>query len=414
MIEGTLSPRNENDPLTIGGDVTRYAPPIQGFLLIFSILFLILSLPARCEQPSPESLLAAAIEGGNYLVRHQNVDGSFHYIYYPDRDDYSSSYNLLRHAGTCYSLLELYEVTEDATYLEAGKLGLEWLLTRTRGPKPEDLEADFLTIVSPDQEAKLGGAGLATIALCKYESLTADTNWRPICREFFHFIRFMQDDAGQFESKYFYGEPDKVKFVSMYYPGEAILSLCRLYQLDPDPEYLKVATQGADWLIDVRDKGKTLEDLPHDHWFLMALNELHELTHDDRYLEQAKKIAGAILLKQRGPKFSKPEWAGTFYTPPRSTPCSIRGEALAAMINLAGRNNSSTEEYQKSLELIARFVMSCQIRKEESQNYPNPPESLGGIKKSLEDPHVRIDYVQHAISMMLGLRRVLIEGAPID
>lgn len=381
----------------------------SGRFLLFGVLpFLVLGSGIAARELTPESLLKSAVLGGDYLVRHLNSDGSFHYAYTPEKDEYSTSYNLLRHAGTCYSLLEVHQVTGDRKYLESAKAGLEWLLDRARAPKPEDAEADFLAIVSPDLEAKLGGAALAVLALCEYESVSGDSQWRPICRSLFRFIRFMQDDEGQFESKYFYGEPDAKRFVSMYYPGEAILSLCRLHRLDQQPETLEVAKKGADWLIDVRDAGKSLSELPHDHWFLMALNELHELTGEDRYLNQAQRIAGAILLEQRGPQFPNPEWIGTFYTPPRSTPCSIRGEALTAMIELARRNDLPSEDYLKSLDLIARFVLSCQIDEERSKNFPNPKEALGGVQASLEDTEIRIDYVQHAISMWLGLRRAIL------
>jgi hypothetical protein len=41
---------------------------------------------------------------------------------------------------------------------------------------------------------------------------------------------------------------------------------------------------------------------------------------------------------------------------------------------------------------------------------PNPPRALGGFHTSLTDYEIRIDYVQHNISSLLGLYRALGEA----
>lgn len=380
---------------------------IAQFLIGFSIL----TARAFCIEPlTAGEALQAAVLGGEYLLHHQKADGTFNYGYIAELDLDGSSYNHLRHAGTCYSLLELYEATKDDRFLESGRRGIDWLTTQTRGPKPEHDEEDFLAILSPDLEAKLGGAGLALLAICKYEEVTGATTYRPIGSKLAKFIRFMQHEDGEYESKYFYREPDEKKFVSMYYPGEATLALCRLHQMDPDPEVLKTARRGADWLVKNRLGGKTAEDVPHDHWLLMALEELHAIAQDDRYSEAGFLIAEGILSKLREDDYPVPEWAGTIYSPPRSTPCSIRGEALSAAIEMAKRKHLPVDRYIKALQGLARFVVRCQIDEEESLKYPNPSGALGGVKKNLLSTEIRIDYNQHAISMWLGLRRALLDA----
>lgn len=119
----------------------------------------------RSPDLAPDFLLASARAGGDYLLRHQLANGDFDYIYLPRRDETGDGYNLLRHAGTCYALLELYGATRDGRYLTSARRGIEALLTRARGPRPDDSEADFETIVSPGEEAKLGGAALAILAM---------------------------------------------------------------------------------------------------------------------------------------------------------------------------------------------------------------------------------------------------------
>jgi len=160
--------------------------------------------------------------------------------------------------------------------------------------------AGFAAVVSPDEEAKLGGAALALLALVELHEaggggVLDGSAWDGQLPRLARFLLFQQGEDGRFASKYFYGEPDPEPFESIYYPGEAILALMRLHQLDREPRWLAAARRGADWLIDVRDAGKSTRDLPHDHWLLMALEELHDETGDERYLEHAERIAGAIV-----------------------------------------------------------------------------------------------------------------------
>ena len=364
-------------------------------------------------EVSPESLLDAALQGGEYLLRHQHDDGSFDYNYETRTDEVNDGYNLLRHAGTCYALAELHRASGDRRYLDAARRGMEWLWTTVREPRAEDAGAGFAAVVSPGEEAKLGGAALALLALVELHRAGGDaildgSVWQGQLPRLARFLVFQQDADGRFSSKYFYGAPDPEPFESIYYPGEAILALMRLHRLDREPQWLDAARRGADWLIDVRDAGKTTADLPHDHWLLMALEELHGVTGDGRYPAHAERIAAAIVAAQRTGS-SPVDWVGTFYDPPRSTPTATRAEALVAMYRLAARNGRDTRPYLQALVRMAAFQRRCQLRPESVLYLPRPDRALGGFRRGLTDWEVRIDYVQHNVSALLGLRSILLE-----
>lgn len=365
----------------------------------------------RSPDLSPPALLAAARRGGDYLLRHQHDDGSFDYSYEPKKDTYNDDYNLLRHAGSCYALVELFQATEDRRYLEASRRGLENLLTEhARPPKEEDAAAGFETIVSPDDEAKLGGTALTVLAIVQYQRASGDDGWAERAARLARFLLHQQEENGYFQSKYFYGEPDPKPFESIYYPGEAILALVRLYGVDPRPQWLATARRGADWLIDGRDAGKSTKDLPHDHWLLIALDELYAVTGDERYAAHAARIAAAIVGAQRKSS-SQLDWIGSFYDPPRSTPTATRAEALVAMHRLAVRRGDDPSAYLEALLRMAAFQRRCQLTLESSLYLARPDLALGGFRRSLTNWEVRIDYVQHNLSALLGLRSILLQRA---
>jgi len=341
-------------------------------------------------------------------VRHQRLDGSFDYSYEPKTDTVSSSYNLLRHAGTCYALVELYQATGSDEFRAAADRGLDFLLTAARGPKPEDAGAGFEAIVSPDGEAKLGGAALAVLAMVQYQKATGDERRLDRVRSLARFLLFQQDTNGHFRSKYYYGLPDPKPFESIYYPGEAILALLRLHGVDPRSAWLDAARTGADWLIDVRDAGKSTAALPHDHWLLMGLDELHCVTGDARYSSHAERIAAAIVAAQRRDS-RYPDWVGSFYDPPRSTPTATRAEGLVAACRLVRRNGADDTALLDALRLMASFQLRCQLTRENVLYLPRPDRAVGGFRRSLTNWEVRVDYVQHNVSALLGLRSLLME-----
>lgn len=356
---------------------------------------------------SPESLLEAAVAGGDYLVRHLLTDGTFGYSYLPARDRYDDSYNHLRHAGACYSLLELYGVTGEVRYRQAAEKGLAWLMTQTRGPRANHQGDDFLAVVSPGEEAKLGGAALAMVALLEGMNQTGERQLLPQVQAFARFLEHQQDPDGRFESKYFYQPENEEDFESLYYPGEAILALTRLAELDGNEHWREVASKAADWLIEVRDKAKPVSQLPHDHWLLIGLNELQPRTRKDSQLAHARKVGEAILGgERRESKYL--DWIGSFYDPPRSTPAATRSEGLVALAELVAKSGGDPTPYLEALKRMTVFQLRCQIRPENALYLPRPDRALGGFRRGLTDWEVRIDYVQHNLSAMLGLREILL------
>jgi hypothetical protein len=370
--------------------------------------------PATAMRPQPPppatpvSLLAACREGGDYLVRHQHADGRFDYIYDAATDQVGSGYNILRHAGACYALAELYQATKDRRYLDASRRGIDALLETARPPRAEHRGAKFEAVAS-DGEAKLGGSALAVLAILKWQEASGASPWTERARHLGSFLLFQQEANGRFRSTYLVEGGDERDFESRYYPGEAVLALARLARVDRDPKWLRAAERGAAWIVDVRDAKAT--EPPPDQWLVMSLDELHRATGKRTYADASLRIADAIVRAQR----TEPEAGdllGSFAPSARSTPASVRGEALVAACAVARRLKTSDAPYFAALERLWGFLRRCQITGEAAASLPRPAAASGGFRSSLEDWKVRIDFVQHAVSALLGYSALLSSPSP--
>jgi uncharacterized protein YyaL (SSP411 family) len=340
-----------------------------------------------------------------------NEDGSFVYQYDPITRKKSASYNILRHAGTTYSLLELYEATGGAKYLAAAERGLDYLKRQIVDCPTVPTAACVLE----DDEIKLGGNALALLALSKYMAATGARDQLSLAERLAEFIVSVQSPAGEF-TVHKLTRSDVDDFESGYYPGEAIFALTQLYQLDHSHRWIDAAHKGARWLITVRDAGVAIEDLDHDHWLLYGLREAYENNPDPLYVDHAKKIVQSIAAVQhRGKTKGQAAWNGGFRNPPRSTPAATRSEGLGAAYELFRRANDAAhaEVVKDVMERAIEFQLRTQFTRRTLSSIKGDPAAVGAFHESLYEYDIRIDYVQHNISALL-LFETLRKDKPAD
>ena len=360
-----------------------------------------------------KDLEAAAGLGARYLAAAVDDGGRFVYSYRPDSNTVPRTYNVLRHAGSVYAMLEAYELTRHEPTLAAARRALTYLRSTV---EPLTVGRRRLHGVVERRYVKLGGNALAVLALSKYVAVTADRTDLPLARQLAEFIVAVQLPDGRFrvhKAHHRTGAP--TDFVSEYYPGEAVFALMRLYAVDPnpDPRWLDAAAKAAGHLIDVRDADATIETQIHDHWLLYGLNELHRAQPDPAYLAHTRRILAAMRLTQH---VGDPDddWYGGYYVPPGATATSTRTEGLAAACRLL-RDFGTAAEAADALEtatLGATFTLKRQLGPEAAMFFRRPQRALGGVPHSLANAEIRIDYVQHAISCWLAVAQLLPQESP--
>jgi hypothetical protein len=361
-------------------------------------------------QVAADTLLAAVRRGADYLARILSSSGRYVYMYHPADDRNDSSYGWLRHAGTTYALFEAYGEFGTSSYLEKGELALRYLSANLS--RDAASQGKYVVDTGDEEQQKVGGAALALLAFSKHAAVSgkrdspeAVETMRALAR----FILKQQYEDGHFRSNVDveYETGKKLKREPVYYPGEAVLALMRLYAIDPQRAYLDAARKGADWVIHARDAYVSEDNQEHDHWISYADNELYRVTQDEAYLNHAYKIARAIQRKQRRASGTLArDLVGTFYDG-QSTPASTRVEAYDADIVLSRFAGKPEPWLTGPAEEAARSILGDQYDSNNDYWLKNPAKAEGGVRESLFVHDVRIDYVQHAMSAWLHLARIL-------
>lgn len=357
--------------------------------------------PAPFVPPVEDAYLRAARSGGAYLMRMVKPDGKYVYLYDPDHDESMAGYNMLRHLGTTYSMWELYETTREPAIAEAMEAPMRFALSQVRYVPGDPQRA---VVLDEEGEGVLGANGLALLMFAKHAHVTGSRQHLPLMRKLARWIISLQAPDGEFSPHVVHWENQQpTSFKSLYYPGEAIFGLVRLYEIDPDPQWIDAAEKAAGWLVTSQtNAGDRLSDVTHDHWLVYGLSALQKHRPSPRWITHAHRICLSMITSQNTPRARHPEWAGGWYFPPRTTPTSVRCEALMAAFDLFTRTGDPAfageclNASRKGMAFVLRFQLP---------DVP-PTRASGGIRGGSDDPFIRIDFVQHAISALLMLNRV--------
>lgn len=468
------------------------------------------------DQAPPERLPVGIAAATEYLLANLHPAGRFAYIrFLPEFEREPEAftpvspapgkYNMLRHAGAIYALGQ----TRDRA---AGRPGGEALIREieeasvravrflhpfikavpAKRPDGQPVYAiwspprEILDLSGPDesaadadpdadgdvdededggsgggQRAKLGGAGLSLLAMTAVERFAPGTTPRGYLRGLGRFIEHMQQPNGSFHSILDeHGQPER--FNSLYYPGEAILGLLALHDIDPDPRWLQSASWGMGYLARSR-AGRLV--VPPDHWALIATRELLRrysyLPRDSK----GRRPVDRTMLRRHAAQVTANILADQVYAPKRSdrhgafnvdgalTPGSTRSEGLLAALAVLDPAESPDPrrdpgdpaegaevlaEYaelrgriREALTLGVSFIMRHQAlagplrggmpRASSTLPWPAPPpdaaddETLADWRRRMNRVRkfnrrvweVRVDYVQHALSAFIGYEELL-------
>ena len=201
----------------------------------------------------------------SFLMNQVQEDGKFIYGLRPQFDKEIDDYNILRHTGTIWSLICRYRIFPDETLKKMIDDTIEYMLSQIL----YDEDGAGYIYEEDSDEIKLGGNGIAILALTEYMDLFENDDFREVCEALGEGILKQQDPEDGSYWHILWRDFSKLEeFRTIYYDGECTFGLTRLYSLTGDQKWLDAACKAIDHFI--------AEDYTQyrDHWVAYSLNEV--------------------------------------------------------------------------------------------------------------------------------------------
>ena len=361
-----------------------------------------------------EAVKAAVHDAAAYLARGVDEQGRFRYLVDAIHDQSLGGYSWPRHGGATYFLAQAAALFDDATFRYACLRSA----ARLRDDMMKDCGAN--KCIADGDDANVGSAALALIAFTEIVRTGADESYRRPAVQLARFLRAQQRPDGELMHEFDLATGKPVDVQYMYFTGEASLALARAHRITGDPEDLRAASRA---LSRLSGQGWSFFGSRYyfneEHWTCQAVADLWERAPDPDALAFCLRWHEYQQRLQHEDGDSPFDAEGSFgfgpFVTPRVTPASSRGEAAAAALEVMTRDPSAgggggggAERHARTAALLddelrraVAFVARAQLRPGPRHLFAHPDEVRGAFPGSAIDLQLRIDYVQHAGSMMI-------------
>jgi hypothetical protein len=355
-----------------------------------------------------ESVTGVVRNAAGYLARSVDGQGRFRYLVDAIKDQSLGGYSWPRHAGATYFLAQAAARLDDPA--------IRFAALRAAARLRDDMmvPCGAHRCIADDEEADVGSAALALVAFAEIVRSGADASYKKPAVELARFLRAQQRPDGELMHMFdrAAGRPVDVQY--LYFTGEAALALSRAHRITGDPEDLRAASRA---LARLSGKGWSFFGsryyFSEEHWTCQAMADLWERAPDPEALAFCLRWHEYQRSLQRADGDSAFDADGSFgfgpLVTPRVTPASSRGEAAGAALQVlvadpragAGDHAATVALLDDELRRAIAFVARSQLRPGPKHLFAHSDHVDGAFPGSAVDLQLRIDYVQHAGSMMI-------------
>ncbi|MEZ4237292.1 MAG: hypothetical protein R3F59_14305 [Myxococcota bacterium] len=379
------------------------------------------------------------IAGGEWWLHNQEPSGKFLYKYWPNQNRRSTDYNEVRHILGIRDLADVWRYRQDPRYLDGSRKAMDWLLRYAvdaadpaRGPLPHPPAGTMLFRFPAYGERmpgevptqKLGTDAVAILGWIAWAESTGSHAEDERIRKMAKFVLSQQDPDGRFTPYYVQdGHPYKESRNDIV-PGEAMLALGMVAEYFDEPQWIepydkfvafyepwfreraqrRLAT--GRWPQTIYDDLDRLDLVQFGPWSVMAAKQVHKLSGSDKAAKFGLDVADWMIdsYQWSAERSPWPDYVGGYYKLPEELPAMqtfCYSEGTAAAYTLASRfDPSRAAKYEQSTREAIRFLELMQFDDLDSYFVARPDIVRGGIKYTMNENKVRIDYVGHGMSTL--------------
>lgn len=343
----------------------------------------------------------------HYLANQVKSNGRFEYGHFPCFGRNINTYNTLRHASSVYSLIEGYGFCREHQ-LESQKLDfiaqqIESALLYLENNVIKHYPDNKAYILEINNTIKLGANAVCILALVKYIQVFSNSEHNPrfleLSKKLANGILAMQKPSGQFVHVL---NADTLEVISenhvIYYDGEAVFGLMRLYGIDKDEHWINCVEKAFDYFIE-SDSG---HNGAHDHWLSYCTNEMVIYRPEKRYFQFAvNNVKGFTnFIKNR------------ITTYPTLLELSMAFHKMLLKLDEHPEHKDVLEgfdvkEFYEALHARANYLVNGFFFPEMAMFYKKPNTILHGCFIRHHAFRVRIDDVQHYLSGWVAYHELL-------
>lgn len=354
----------------------------------------------RVVDPLDAGAVLSLIDySAHFLARQVQASGEFTYGHFPCFGRTIPTYNVLRHASSIYAMLEAWELLRTQELLEAIRRALVVLVGSfiRRYPQPDGPALAYN--VEANGDIKLGANAVSLLALVKYDELTGDAQYRPLMESLALGIARMQvPQTGGFV--HVLNSEDlsvKEQFRIIYYDGEAVFGLMRLYGLTQDRRWLDIVIRAFDQFLGSQYWSH------HDHWLSYSANELTLHLPLQKYFEfGVRNVAGYLdFIKNRETTF------------PTLLELAMAFEAMHHRIEAEHPQmrhvlqELDVAQFKDAMHHRAHYLLNGFFWPELAMFFKNPSSVVGSFFIRHHSFRVRIDDVEHYLSGFVAYWKML-------
>ena len=291
----------------------------------------------------------------DFLLSMQSKDeetyGAFHYSYYFKSKEKEPRFVVGTTALSIFTLLDLYNRTADAKYLESAKLGGDWLTTMQKSD-----------------------------------------GWMKAYKEYK-------------DGEWVCGEKK-----SLLYNGQVLSALSRLYKVTGEERYYDAAEKIAQCFTEkVEKEGCYLGDDYRSKnpissaWVVMSLLDFYKINQDEYYKNIIFRCSSELLERQNQ-ETDEPLYYGTW---DRAYSTSGNGWLAEVMVEVykfcQEQNMDGCDKYKEAVIKATLWIIQNTYSEENTFLLKEPQKAIGGSFWNYENRYVRTDSVCHAVNAYVGI-----------